>query len=102
MLSPTVFAGFDGISSEELANLNKDQLRAFAAIFSDLSNVSRTVTYPCKKIIQTEEPSGAVLLKRADNDIATALNPFNYNRGSNSEDLFTYGKRSFGDRLRNH
>lgn len=40
VLSPTVFAGFDGISSEELANLNKDQLRAFAAIFSDLSKVT--------------------------------------------------------------
>merc|ERR1712178_72508 len=85
VLCPTVFAGFDGISSEELANLNKDQLKAFAAIFSDLS--------------KTDEPSGAVLLKRADNDIATALNPFNYNRGS-SEDLFTYGKRSFDDRYR--
>merc|ERR1711893_58456 len=76
---PTVFAGFDGISSQELANLNKAQLKAFAAIFSDLS--------------KTEEPSGAVLLKRSDNDIASALNPFNYN----TEDLFTYGKRGYGD-----
>ena len=40
VLSPTVFAGFDGISSEELANLNKDQLRIFSQIFSDLSKVT--------------------------------------------------------------
>ena len=44
MISPTVFAGFDGISSQELANLNKAQLKAFAAIFSDLSKVIGTMT----------------------------------------------------------
>ena len=48
--------------------------------------------------IKSDEPSGAVLLKRSDNDIASALNPFNYN----TEDLFTYGKRGYGDRSRYH